>query len=261
MNIEQQLIDVKKYLKEVEECPDTLTNIQQKITNKENLITNFDNLLKEKVKKAILNTLKVNSDKYKDFDLKNYSDFFQVRDNETKQLKFTYSFSKWDGLGIRRYCDRHTKEMNIKDIREFTANKKAVNKFSEILQNEELINCIVTIMERIENLPEISLYKNDDYSNPVINYIYHISPTENEKKLGIDTSTIDFNIRNDTLGIGQHSDLDSIIEFVIINNHEIELMNFCNEKIKELDNLTKVYQDEIDFVNNTLARYLMLELL
>jgi len=260
MSIEESVFDIKTFIKKFD--GHKFVNLEKKTNKIINYLHEYNDTIRQKLNTALINALKLDEPTWNMLNAKQYCDFFQVRNKITKQLEYTYTLNKWNGLAKRRFCMHSDFRLSINELKEFLNNKEAVNALVKISGYKELIETIRTILD--------TLFEPNDIRRGTKDYTITFDLTDTEQKIfSTDTGTYDYSDTELTIGDNEYShessyhdtSFDFIKRKMVLTTHKDEIIKKSNDKLKIYIKQQKKYRTQEDEIKEKLAKWLMLEMI
>jgi hypothetical protein len=256
MNIENDLLNIKKFHDKNKEEDKDLENIEDTLHQKTNYILEHRDKITDLIKQSVISMMKLNDSVQDKLETKSYYDFYQVR-KPNKTIDFTYSLDRYNGICKRGYCMKSSYRLDDNEFDEFLSNIDAVNKFIEITGQPELI----------DKFREIRKIKSVNYSINETQFDIDILLTEIEQKI-FNQIKVKYNFYNKQLEADKKNDYDydsynnneiySIIKKHTLKAHKKYLLEKGNEKIEEVNVIYNECKNTVDYVKECLSKWILL---
>jgi len=274
-NIENSLVEISDFLSEHIKQPTYLTDISKELNTNLSAKREFDTDTIRKINHSIKNIVMIYKDELKKFNDREYFDFYKVL-RETGSTEYSYSFSKYNGIGKRYFCGRSARGLDIRELKIFLANTEAVNSFNKILGNENLLKNIETVINIYEeainsykDMPKSEEYPYGGYSSK---YKYKINLSDIEQKLcGKTEIEVDIQLNRlyfkDTglsasiTYLGDNPTIRDIKFAHLLENHKKEISEYSKPILDTTKGMVEHYDIAKEKIQNELSKWLMVDMM
>jgi hypothetical protein len=256
-------MELSKAFKEIMEYSDKeyskrLIKINEEVNRKKQYIGSYNQRIRDKIKNASINVIKMNPEKYEEMQRKYYLNFYQVKNNEG-HIERTYTLDAWNGICVRYKYMKSTSSLYNEDLMNFVNDKDIVNAF----------NKLTGFPDFIDDLREVLSKCRTKVFNTNFSFDVEIPATEEEKSIFTKTDKIIYDIEKNNIKDSNgksyssydNTEIANLFGKYLLDKYETEVIKKANKILKEItieENKCKQHTETID---ENLAKWLMIDMI